>query len=152
MLYVGGNPLIFIDPFGLFEITAHQERGGFSGWETHYEFAFNSNLNPNLINRWGRGAKKFVDQVKPDSVGPRRPIEDAIECATLDAELEKSYQEWFKHKDGDRLKREEAEQWLDAMRERHPEMNRLYGSNENMLNQAEVNSRNHWFYRMNPGK
>ena len=68
-------------------------------------------------------------------------IIDVKACVDLDAKLKESYEAWFKKNAYSRHTRQEAEDCLNAMRYRHSEINRLYGSNKNMLEQAEVNSR-----------
>ena len=149
--YVGNMPTMRIDPFGLFEIYAHQERGGGSGWQTYYKFEFNPiSGDPSDIAQWFSKTARRLDAatrwIDTEPVGPRKPYEDFLACGQLDVELEKSFDAWFKGKD--KLTGDEAREWLDAMQNRHSEFNDLYPSPKNMLEQAEVNSKAHWFYRI----
>lgn len=137
-----------IDPFGLLEITAYQHRN-LSGWETRFRFEFNTTfVDPTDLSRWGRWARKAEDLISPDKIGPKRPIIDGQACADLDEKLKESYEVWFKRDAYGRHTRKEAEDWLNEMRKRFSEMNDLYGSNKSMLDQAEVNSKQNWFYKL----
>ena len=146
--YVGGNPLAYTDPYGLFEIRAHYINTP-AGPKAQFEIDFNPlSETPGDIALWfNKNAKRLRNVRKlldTDPVGPRRPWEDFVECGLLDAELQDSYDRWFG--DRRRLSRDELLDFLNTHRDRSPEMRELYGSPENMLNQAEANAQQHWFY------
>ncbi|HNC32082.1 MAG TPA: hypothetical protein PKX08_18860, partial [Cyclobacteriaceae bacterium] len=72
------------------------------------------------------------------------PIKDFLQCGKLDGKLKNEYQKIYDNQQ--RLTRDEAESFLKSMAEKYPEMNDLYPSSTDMLDQAESNSKNHWFY------
>ncbi len=153
--YVGGNPLNYIDPFGLFEVNGYQNRGGGSGWKTEFEIKFNplgatpSKIVEKAIKTANR-VKKALDFINTEPSGPNNPYKDYIDCGLLDNELEEDYEEYF----GDqlRLNYDDALDFLNDMNKKYPDMKKLYPTPNDMLNEAEINSKEHWFYRMNPGK
>ncbi len=146
--YVSSNPIAFADPYGLFEIRAHYINTP-AGVKTQFEIDFNPlSETPGDIALWfAKNAKRLRNVAKlldTDPVGPRRPWEDFVECGLLDAELEDSYERWFG--DRKRLSREELLDFLNTHRDRSPEMKDLYGTPENVLDQAETNAQQHPFY------
>jgi RHS repeat-associated protein len=153
--YVGGNPVNAIDPSGLLKVYGYQNRGGGSGWVTQYQLQFNP-----LSARPAAGmlqAGKFFNRIgtainlldtKP--AGPKDPLNDYVECGLLDAKLQKEYEK-AGFTDGQRLTRDQAEGFLNNMYLQYPDMRGLYPSPSQMLDVAEYNSMDHWFYQMRPG-
>jgi hypothetical protein len=143
---------MYVDPFGLLEVRAHKINTP-AGTQTTYRFDFNpisgdpSDLSL-FFSRKARQAMAFIDFIRPDPVGPRKPVEDYLECGLLDAKLRDSYEKLF----DERTRRlgvseQEALDWLNAMRAEYPEMKTLYGRPNSMLEQANVNAKQHLYYQ-----
>ncbi|MDP3930734.1 MAG: RHS repeat-associated core domain-containing protein [Methylococcaceae bacterium] len=150
--YVGNNPVNRIDPSGLLDVYGYQSRGGGSGWNTQYQLTFDP-LSDNLqkaipLPAWLKYTLKVIPQIDTKPVGPLHPIKDFLQCGKLDAKLKKDYEDIYG--DQQRLTRDEAESFLNSMTEKYPEMNNLYPSPTDMLDQAEGNSRNNWYYMLRP--
>lgn len=150
--YVRNNPVNRIDPSGLLDVYGYQSRGGGSGWNTQYQLTFDP-LSDNLqkaipLPAWLKYTLKVIPQIDTKPVGPLHPIKDFLQCGKLDAKLKKDYQDIYG--DQQRLTRDEAESFLNSMTEKYPEMNNLYPSPTDMLDQAESNSRNNWYYMLCP--
>ncbi len=119
-----------------------------SGWKTQYQLAFDP-LSDNLqkaipFPAWLKYTLKVIPQIDTRPVGPLHPIKDFLQCGKLDGKLKNEYQKIYDNQQ--RLTRDEAESFLKSMAEKYPEMNDLYPSSTDMLDQAESNSKNHWFY------
>lgn len=150
--YVGNNPVNRIDPSGLLDVYGYQSRGGGSGWNTQYQLTFDP-LSDNLqkaipLPAWLKYTLKVIPQIDTKPVGPLHSIKDFLQCGKLDAKLKKDYEDIYG--DQQRLTRDEAESFLNSMTEKYPEMNNLYPSPTDMLDQAEGNSRNNWYYMLRP--
>lgn len=83
---------------------------------------------------WLKYTLKVIPQIDTKPVGPLHPIKDFLQCGKLDAKLKKDYQDIYG--DQQRLTRDEAESFLNSMTEKYPEMNNLYPSPTDMLDQA----------------
>jgi RHS repeat-associated protein len=145
--YVLNDPINCIDPFGLLNVYGYQLPSS-SGWKTQYQLAFDP-LSDNLqkaipFPAWLKYTLKVIPQIDTRPVGPLHPIKDFLQCGKLDGKLKNEYQKIYDNQQ--RLTRDEAESFLKSMAEKYPEMNDLYPSSTDMLDQAESNSKNHWFY------
>lgn len=74
--------------------------------------------------------------------------QDFVKVGKLDSDLAKEYRERFGDKK--RLTQDEALRFLKNMYAKYPEMKDLYPTPQDMINEAEENSKNHWFYRLRP--
>lgn len=149
--YVEGNPVNFIDPLGLFDLHGYQVRGGGHGWESQYQFDFNPiSETPGAIaerlNKFANRLGRTIDFLDTDPAGPLHPYRDYVQCGLLDSDLKKDYDDRFNK----RLNEEETMDFLNDMWRKYPDMRNLYPSPQDMVNTAEKNSRNHWFYQINP--
>jgi hypothetical protein len=86
----------------------------------------------------------MIDFLKPRSAGPLHPYKDRIECGLLDAKLQRAYPGL----EGRRLTRSEAELYLQQMFKDHPEMNQLYRSPLDMLDEARYKAETNWFWQL----
>ena len=150
--YVGGNPISRTDPLGLFEVYGYQNRGAGQGWQSEFEISFHPINDPgsaaeNLLKRM-RQLKNILNVIDTKPVGPKRPIRDYLQCGILDNKLEDEYADLFG--DTNRLNKKDALDFLNNMREKYPEMKELYLSPADMVNQAEQNSKDNWFYKLRP--
>jgi RHS repeat-associated protein len=150
--YVSNTPVNRIDPSGLLDIYGYQSRGGGLGWNTQYQLTFDP-LSDNLqkaisLPAWLKYTLKVIPQIDTKPVGPLHPIKDFLQCGKLDAKLKKDYQDIYG--DQQRLTRDEAQSFLNSMTEKYPEMDNFYPSPTDMLDQAESNSRNSWYYMLRP--
>jgi RHS repeat-associated protein len=152
--YVQNNPVNLIDPLGLFDLYGYQNRGRGKGWETQYKFKFSplkekagKQITKRLAKRLNRIAQ-VIDLINTKPVGPNHPYRDFLKLGNLDYDLEKEYIDRFGDKD--RLTPDEASNFLNDMYEQYPELSDLYMTPEDMLNEAEKNSKDHWFYKLRP--
>lgn len=151
--YVGGNPLRYSDPYGLFEVHAYQSRAGGNGWETKYSFTFEPmNQTPGdmllKLYKTGNRIKNLVNLINTVSEGSLHPYKDFLQCGKLDIELKKEYEK--RNFPSDRLSRDDTQKFLDQMQRKHPEIHKLYPNPTDMLNKAEQNSKDHWYYKLRP--
>ncbi len=149
--YVGNMPTTSVDPLGLFEIRAHHIKT-IRGVETQYYIDFDplSERPGDIALRLKKTLhrlSKLLEKIDTPTVGPRRPIEDFVECGILDAELQNNYEKWFRNKREDHLTRDELLDFLNAQRARYPQMKHLYGTPENMLDQAVELTNQDPFYK-----
>lgn len=139
------------------EVYGQQNRGAGGGWETEYEIQFEP-ISEGIgtiaagrvavgkaINRLGT----LISLIDTKPVGPNRPIRDVLKCGLLDSKLEEEYKE-SGYKAHQRLTPEQAKKSLDQISKNHPEMRELYPSPEQILQEAEKNSKNDWFYQLRP--
>lgn len=154
--YVLGDPVNSIDPFGLFEVYSHPTQSG-SGVEARYEFNFSPIASDagslmKFLHKIGRMLNRLtsiINVFKPEPVGPKdakpwNSVSGWIECGNLDAELDSIYKQMFDKKN--RLNREDALRFLEQAYDKHgKQMSKFYDSPEKILNQADSNSRNHWY-------
>jgi len=148
--YVGGNPVNSYDPLGLLTIRAYVNRGGGNGNEWRYVFEFNPFSLKNVpglggsLRRGSNWLTTAINAMKPDGVGPKRPLRDRLECGELDGELKKLY-EAAGYTDGQQLNRSQAEQLLNSMISSNPQMRQLYDPPGTMLDNAQSSGIGNWF-------
>jgi hypothetical protein len=149
---VAGNPLMWLDPLGLFEIHAYPSRASGQGAQTMYEFDFDpirevpASLALRLLKSANR-LKQFSDRViDTQPSGPLRPYRDFLECGLLDAELEREYAGRFGRTR--RHTHEEAADFLTDMLAKYPQLEKLYPGAGDMLDRARENMEKGWFYNL----
>ncbi len=147
--YVQNNPVNYIDSYGLFEIYGYQNRGGGRGWETRFEFKFTplKKAPTGIALRFFKFANrlsKIIEKIDVKPVGPLHPFKDMKSCIELDNVLEQEYADMFGNKA--QLSWDEASKFLSGMSEKYPAMGDLYLPPLEMLNKAEENSKENWFY------
>lgn len=125
-------------------------RGGGRGNEWRYTMEFNPFSLKNVPG-WGgkirRGVNRLdtaIQAMKPDGVGPRRPVRDYLECGDLDGKLQSEYAN-AGYQPGQQLTRTQTEQLLNSMYQSHPEMRQLYDLPGTMLDNAESAGIGNWF-------
>ena len=139
------------------KVYGQQNRGGGNGWETEYEFQFepiSEGIGKIAIGRVAIGKalnrmETLINFIDTKPVGPNRPIRDIVKCGLLDSKLEEAYKD-SGYKIGQRLTPEQARSFLDKVSKRHPEIHKFYPSTEEILREAEKNSKNDWFYKLRP--
>jgi RHS repeat-associated protein len=149
--YVSNMPTMQTDRYGLFEVRAHHIKT-IRGVETQFYIDFNplSERPGDIALRMKKTLhrlNKLLEMIDTPTVGPRRPLDDLVECGLLDAKLQHNYKEWFRDKREDQLSRDELLNFLNAQRDRYPEMRDLYGRPENMLDQAVELANQDPFYK-----
>jgi RHS repeat-associated protein len=117
--YVGAGPIGFVDPLGLFSVTAYQVKNGY-----RYRFSFSFTCNVEMISYYGTKAfrsrlkwlKRAEDEFnKKTSSGENDvPEEDLCECWNFDAEFRKIYER--KYPGSDTLTKSEAEDLIDSFK------------------------------------
>ena len=148
-IYTGNSPLKFIDVNGLMTVEAYH-RGGVMdpmAWEFRLEF---NPLSAEKIPGYGGKVRKavnwlesMIDASKPDSVGPKRPARDHLECAFLDAKLLKDYEDMkFRRRN---ISYSEALRYLNYVYLKYSQMRKLYDLPNVMLDNAISEGRSNWF-------
>lgn len=153
--YVGGNPLRFYDPFGLFELFNHPINTG-TGKVNQYEVQFNTlPKNASSIarsaSRVGRAVNRFNPRrwLEPEPVGPHfaSPIfnsERWLSCAILDGDLEDDYED--RYGDRDRISEDELRDYLNDVFDKYGDRVReYYNSPDDLINRANRSAREHWY-------
>lgn len=100
------------------------------------------------LYKTGNRIKSIVDFINTVPEGPLHPYKDFLQCGKLDVELKKEYEK--KYFPSDRLSRDDAQKFLDKMQNKYPEIQKLYPSPTDMLDKAEQNSKDHWYYQLRP--
>jgi RHS repeat-associated protein len=152
--YVGGNPLFFIDPKGLYTVRAFGNRGNGYGWEWEYVIEFDpidAKKIPGIggkIRQFGDRLGLVINAMKPSSAGPNQPYKEYLECGILDSELKGRYAD-LGFEPGQRLTRKEASEILYDFRRRHKETKNLYPKPSVTLDEALSLGKENWMYKWN---